>query len=106
MEIKMIKMLNGDNVICGEIREVGKIDNHWGSETIKIKKPFILKNMFMERGPVLVPMELLPSDDEWFEITKSSISVLPCNPSKDLITEYLKLTSNITIANPNSIKMI
>lgn len=104
--IKMMKLLNGDNIICGEIRDVLPEENDWICSLIKIKKPFILKNMFVKDGPVLIPMELLPSDDEWFTIPKTAIAVLPCNPSKDLITEYLKMTSSIVIANPNLSKMI
>lgn len=91
--IKVLMLTNGDKVI-GNIEEDGE-------EFIRIKEPFILREIFTKEGPQLLPMPLLPTAEKSIVIWKDAIAVKPCEPLKNLNDDYVQMTSNIVIANPN-----
>ena len=70
------------------------------NQTLTIKTPFLLKEVFTEKGIEIVPLPLLQSSDEIVEINLNNVVVFPCNPQKELENAYIQLTSNIVIPKP------
>jgi hypothetical protein len=78
---------------------IGDFQNIEG-QSLKLKTPFLLKEVFSENGLQIVPLPLVQSSDEIIEINLNNVTVLPCNPVKELENAYIQLTSNIVIPKP------
>ena len=108
MDIKIIVLANGDKVI-GEIGKYDKDGNFIFEEDNKmsIKNPFVLKEIMTQEGFTTIPLLLVDSSDEEFEINIDHIMVYPSNPTKELKDMYQQITSNIILPKTKSeIKLV
>ena len=107
MNISIIVLSNGDKVIG----EVGYYDNGnfilIDKEGImKIKNPFILKEIMTQEGFSIVPLPLVPTSEEQLEINSDHIMIYPCTPKEELLNMYKQMTSNILIPKNNKIQLV
>lgn len=83
MNIKIVKLVNGDEVIC-DLEET--------KAKLKIKKPLLLA--FQENRLVFVPFMQYTSAMEGFELMQSSV-LFVTDPVESLINDYQSATSQI-----------
>ena len=93
MNVKLIMLSTGEKVI-GDLQYIE-------NQSLKIKTPFVLKEVFSETGLQIVPLPLVQSSDEIIEINLNNVIVLPCNPVEELENAYVQLTSSIIIPKSN-----
>ena len=108
MYIKIIVLANGDKVIG----EIGKYDQNGNfilgeDNKMSIKNPFVLKEVMTQEGFSILPLPLVTSSDEEFEINIDHLMVYPSNPTKELKDMYQQMTSNIILPKTKSeIKLV
>ena len=108
MTASIIVLSNGDKVIG----EIGKYDQNGNfiieeNNKMTIKNPFILKEIMTQEGFSILPMPLVLSKDEEFEININHVMVYPSNPTEELKDMYQQMTSNILLPkSKNGIKLV
>jgi len=83
MNIKIIKLVNGDEIIC-DLEET--------KTKLKVKKPLLLA--FQENRLVFVPFMQYTNATEGFELSNASV-LFVTNPVDSLVNDYQMATSQI-----------
>ena len=92
MDIKVFKLINGDEVVG---REIDTLD----ANVYCVEKPLILQVVPTREGPqaALVPW-LIANQETKVEIPKQNLLIKPISPAKDVEKHYLEITSGISLA--------
>ena len=89
MTVQIFSTTNGERIIANCIYDDEE-------STMKLNKPFLLKEVMTDKGFTVFPMPLIHTSDD-VEINVDSIMIYPCEPSGELKDLYSQLTSSLVL---------
>ena len=88
-------LVNGDKLI-------GKFERLSDDYTIP-KDSFVLKEILSNTGFQIIPLPFVQTTDKTVRLKKECVMVEPYNPTEELKTMFMKLTSNLLIPRVNQL---